>query len=177
MNFLISNQVAAEATDRDIGLYVDLPRNILLCILEQLPHNVASTTGRLVCKDAHHHLQQATRVHVADPDLPMHALRWAFQHRFTTIRQRVQLLDSRAGAGDMDQVQWLCDVARLPEWWVQDRGACADPESESGLQKPVKPSCHLMQSSGECGRNSERIHRTNAMQIGGYHLHAIFLKT
>jgi hypothetical protein len=100
------------------------PQDLLLRVLGFLPRNEVATTARQLCKDAHLHFRDKTVVHLKDADLPFDALQWAFLNSLATIRQRSQLLDCRAAAGDMAQVDWLV------VGWQEAVRACSDGSRE-----------------------------------------------
>ncbi len=116
-------QIAEEESHAPSGSS-SLPQELLLRVLGFLPRNEVATTARQLCKAAHQHFKDKNVVHLKDADLPFHALQWAFLNRLTTIKQRSQLLDCRAAAGDMAQVEWLV------VGWQEAGRACSDSSGE-----------------------------------------------
>jgi hypothetical protein len=106
-----------------ISLPALLPE-LLLPVLGFLPRNEVATTARQLCKQARQHFRDKTVVHLKDADLPFHALVWAFLHSLSTIKQRSQLVDCRAAAGDMPQVEWLV------VGWQEAVRVCSDSSGE-----------------------------------------------
>jgi hypothetical protein len=89
------------------GINVAVLLELLEYVMGCMPGTFAATTARQLCKATHQQFKANTVVHLKGADLPVPALEWAFLNSLTTVKQRSQLLECRAAAGDMEQVEWL----------------------------------------------------------------------